>query len=258
MISGPKKNFNHQTLVLNNSQTNSFAMSQKGVTRKENQDRFFVKALKKGHLIAVAADGMGGEAAGDIAAQMAVSGFSGTTGTRQGKELIFLKKIFEKSDKTILKESIRNPAFEGMGTTMTAVFIKGHKAFWAHVGDSRLYIFRKGRLKQVTKDQTFARFLLEEGEITKEQLATHYSRHILDQCIGHGECEPETGSVRLKKNDLVMLSTDGLHKILAQKDMELILNSKTSIKRKAENLIRKTIKSHGNDDITVLLIDLLQ
>ena len=185
---------------------------------------------------------------------MAVSDFEKIQCIRQGKELNSLKELFKKSDKRILQASNENPEFQDMGTTLTAVFIKNQKAYWAHVGDSRLFLLRKSRLKQITQDQTFARFLFEEGEITKEQLTTHYSQHILDQCIGHGECEPETGSVSLKKKDLLILSTDGLHKTLDRKNMEIILNSDVPLKIKAEKLIQKTIKARGNDDITVLLL----
>ena len=102
---------------------------------------------------------------------------------------------------------------------------------------------------------TFARFLLEEGEITKEQLATHYSRHILDQCVGHTECEPETGSVSLEKNDQLLLSTDGLHKILDQQTIGHILNSEAPILIKTKKLVRKTTEAGCNDDITLLIID---
>ena len=254
MTPDPEKNFDRQTFVLNTGHIDSFSMSQKGMTRRENQDRFIVKILQKDAVIAVVADGMGGEAAGDIAAQMAVSDFEKIQCIRQGKELNSLKELFKKSDKRILQASNENPEFQDMGTTLTAVFIKNQKAYWAHVGDSRLFLLRKSRLKQITQDQTFARFLFEEGEITKEQLTTHYSQHILDQCIGHGECEPETGSVSPKKKDLLILSTDGLHKTLDRKNMEIILNSDVPLKIKAEKLIQKTIKARGNDDITVLLL----
>lgn len=144
-----------------------------------------------------------------------------------------------------------------MGTTLTAILIKDQKAYWAHVGDSRFFLFRRDWLKQVTQDQTFARFLFEEGKITKEQLATHYSRHILDQCVGHGGCEPETGSVSLGKNDELLLSTDGLHMVLGLQNMEYILNSEGSIKIKTEKLVRKAIEAGGNDDITLLILHFL-
>ncbi|MCP3943701.1 MAG: serine/threonine-protein phosphatase [Desulfobacteraceae bacterium] len=242
--------------VLKNSQVHIIGMSQKGVTRRENQDRFFVRVLSDGSILAAVADGMGGEAGGDVAAGIAVSSFEQIQSIAQSKELKVLKKIFEKSDREVFQAAQKKPDLEDMGTTLTAIFIRDRKVYWVHVGDSRFFLFRRSGLKQITRDQTFARFLLEEGEITIEQLGTHYSRHILDQCVGHCECEPEFGSFGLEQNDQLLLSTDGLHKSLDLQNMEDILNSEDRIERKPEKLIRKTIKAGGNDDITVLILDL--
>lgn len=251
------KKFDHQTAGLTTKHIDTISISQKGVKRRENQDRFVVKTLMKDAVLAVVADGMGGEAGGDIAARMAVSELENIQDIRQGNELDVLVAVFKNSDNKILQVSSSNAAIENMGTTLTAVFIKNKKVYWVHVGDSRLFVFRKNRLKQITQDQTFARFLFEEGEITKEQLATHYSQHILDQCIGHGECEPEKGSFSLKKNDLLILSTDGLHKVLDHQSIRMILHSEVHIKAKTERLIRKTLEAGGNDDITVLMLHVL-
>ncbi len=257
MTVGSKKKFDYQTLVLNTRQIASFARSQRGVTRKENQDRFLVKALREDAVIAVLADGMGGPAGGEIAAQMAISDFEKIKDIDHGKELDFLKEQFLKSDKRILQSANQNPDIEDMGTTLIAVFIKNQKAYWSHVGDSRLFLLRKTRLKQITQDQTFARFLFNEGEITKEQITTHYSQHILDQCIGHGDCEPETGSFLLKKNDFLILSTDGLHKVLDQKKIKDLLSFDISIKTKTEKLFQKVLEAKGNDDISVIILHVL-
>lgn len=256
MVRHSEKNGEGRLFSLKTRQTHIIAISQKGVTRQENQDRFVVKKLPDS-LIAVIADGMGGEAGGHIAARIAVSCFEEIQSVSPGNELNSLKKLFKESDKRIFQASQKNPDLEDMGTTLTAILIKDQKAYWAHVGDSRFFLFRRDRLKQVTQDQTFARFLFEEGEITKEQLATHYSRHILDQCVGHGDCEPDTGSVSLGKNDELLLSTDGLHRVLGLQNMERILNSEGPIKIKTEKLVRKTIAAGGNDDITLLILHIL-
>ena len=99
--------------------------------------------------------------------------------------------------------------------------------------------------------------MFNEGEITKEQIPTHYSQYILDQCIGHGDCEPETGSFLLKKNDFLILSTDGLHKVLDQKKMKDLLSFDVSIKTKTEKLFQKVLEVKGNDDISVIILHVL-
>ena len=257
MIADSKKNFDYQMFVLNTKHIDSVSISKKGVTRRENQDRSLIKTLPEDTVIAAIADGIGGESAGYVAAQMAISSIEELQTIQQNNEIISLKALFKKSDEEILKASTKNPAYENMGTTLIAVFIKKQKAYWIHAGDSRLFLLRKNKLKQITQDHTLAKFLLDEGEITKKELKTHYSRHILDQCVGHGECEPDTGSVSLKKNDLLILSTDGLHKTLHHNEIEIILNADAKNKIKAERLLRKTIEAKGNDDITIMILDIL-
>jgi serine/threonine protein phosphatase PrpC len=257
MIADPKKKFDYQIFTLNTKHIHSFSLSQKGMTRRENQDRFLVKELPEDALLAAVADGMGGESAGYVAAQMAISSLEALPTIQQDKELIFLKELFKKYDKKILQASIKNSDYKNMGTTLITVFIKNQKAYWVHAGDSRLFLLRESRLMQITQDQTFAQFLFDEGEITESELTTHYSRHIIDQCIGHGECEPESGSIPLKKNDMLILSTDGLHKTLSNNKIEIILNADTEKSIKAEKLIQKTIEAKGNDDITIMILDIL-
>ncbi len=257
MRANPEEKFNHHPFLVQTEDTKAVSISQKGVTRSENQDRSLIKTIPGDAVVAAVADGIGGEPAGDVAAEMTIASFEKIQKIRHGSELDVLKNLLKEADRQILKASEQNPSFEDMGTTLTAVVVKGKIAYWAHVGDSRLYLLRKKRLEQITQDQTFARFLLDEGEITQEQVATHYSRHILDQCVGHGECEPETGSVSLRKDDLLLLSTDGLHKVLDSKNIERILSSDTAMEAKTSTLVKKAIETRGNDDITLILLHIL-
>ena len=97
---------------------------------------------------------------------------------------------------------------------------------------------------------------MDEGEITPEQARTHYSQHILEQCMGHGEINPETGAIPLEQNDLILLSSDGLHKPLGTSVIQSISDSAISLEQKCDHLIRKTQDAKGNDDVTVVLIRL--
>ncbi len=140
-----------------------------------------------------------------------------------------------------------------MGSTLVGVLLRDRIAHWVHVGDSRLYILRKGTLTQVTEDQTLARFLLEEGEITAEQIPTHYSRHVMDQCVGCGYAEPETGSLKFLAGDLLVLSTDGLHRQIPESTFNSILNTDTDLENKARALVKAALDAGGKDNITVVM-----
>jgi protein phosphatase len=140
-----------------------------------------------------------------------------------------------------------------MGSTLVGVLLRDRIAHWVHVGDSRLYLLRNGTLTQVTEDQTLARFLLEEGEITAEQLPTHYSRHVMDQCVGCGYAEPETGRLKFLTGDLLVLSTDGLHRQILENALYSILNTDTNLETKAKRLVKAALNAGGKDNITVVM-----
>ena len=230
------------------------ALSKKGVKNKVNEDRYITNTLKNNSELLAVSDGMGGEPAGDVASELAISSIKKVEEIPDSNECDFLSEFLIKADEKIAAFSDNKPGCEGMGTTMTCVLIKKNTLYWAHVGDSRIYVNKNGNLMQITKDQTLGQFLLEEGEITEKELTSHYSSNILDQCLGHGEIEPETGSITLKKGDHILLSTDGIHKKLNNNKIEEILNSDKETLLKAEELITKSLEAGSNDDITLILV----
>lgn len=243
----------YRTYISETFQVEVACLSQKGMKRQMNQDRFIVEKLKDG-IVAALADGMGGEPGGEKASALAVSGISSIKHITENREISSLVKIFHEIDQQILDASETDHNAENMGTTLTTLYICGQSGYWSHVGDTRIYLFRHNKLIQVTSDHTFAKFLLDEGEITPEQAKTHYSQHILEQCMGHGEINPETGIIPLEQNDLILLSSDGLHKPLESPTIQSILNGDDNLEQKCDDLIRATQDAKGSDDITVVLM----
>ena len=139
-----------------------------------------------------------------------------------------------------------------MGSTFLAVLFRDGDAFWAHTGDSRFCVFREDLLIRITEDQTLARFLVKEGEITPEQAKSHYSRQVMDQCVGCGYCEPETGCFELAPGDLAILCTDGLFKSVNTELMVSSLSRSGGIDRLADSLVRAALENGGRDNITVI------
>jgi len=199
------------------------------------------------------ADGLGGEVAGDYAAEILRGKLAGLNHILKNNEQPELDQLVRAIDRTIYTEGQENHALEGMGSALVGVLLRGRIAHWVHVGDSRLYILRNGTLTQVTEDQTLARFLLEEGEITPEQLPTHYSRHVMDQCVGCGYAEPETGRLEFLAGDLLVLSTDGLHGEIPENTLNAILNTDTNLETKARTLVKAALDAGGKDNITVVM-----
>ena len=235
---------------------NIFSLTHIGRVRKVNEDRYLIKKLADRSMLLAVADGLGGDVASDYAAEITRGKLAGTEHIPKGDECKHLENLVKDIDHSICSEAEKNPDLEGMGSTLVGVLLRDGCACWVHVGDSRLYILRENRLIQITEDQTLARFLLEEGEITSEQALTHYSRHIMDQSLGDGFCEPETGVLEVQKDDLLILSTDGLHKEIPFTTMMSLLNAEADLETKAESLAQAALDSGGKDNITVLIAEL--
>jgi PPM family protein phosphatase len=247
----------HDQVIITELSTKSckaFANSHKGLVRKSNEDRYLMKTLSDGSVLISIADGLGGEVAGDYAAEIITGKIAGISSITKDREEEELSKIAIAADLAMAREKeSTQEELEGMGTTLVSILLRDHIVYWTHVGDSRMYHFADSTLKQITIDQTFARFLVEEGEITEEEAKTHYSRKVMDQCIGFGDCVPETGNFPVQKDDIVILSTDGLHKKITHQEFSDILRKNNSLKDKANLLTDAAINSGGSDNITLIL-----
>jgi serine/threonine protein phosphatase PrpC len=230
-----------------------FGITHIGLVRMSNEDRYLIKKLKDDSVLIAVADGLGGEVAGDYAAEIIRGKLADLNHISINNEQQELDQLARAIDRTIYTEGQENHGLEGMGSTLVGVLLRDRMAHWVHVGDSRLYMLREGTLTQVTEDQTLARFLLEEGEITAEQLPTHYSRHVMDQCVGCGYAEPETGRLEFLAGDLLVLSTDGLHGEIPENTLHSILNTDTNLEIKARALVKSALDTGGKDNITVVM-----
>lgn len=226
------------------------AESHIGLVRKTNQDRYFLREFPDGEALTAIADGLGGIPAGDMAADLIVETLSQVEALEPGTEECQLTSLAIELDRMVAEAQQSNPRLGGMGSTLILVWMKNGRAFWAHVGDSRLYLLRSRRLCQITRDQTLARFLVAEGEITPEQARSHYAREVMNQCLGCGFCEPETGSFKLTPGDVLLLSTDGLHRSMTTARLEALLNARTGVSGVARTLVEAALAAGGRDNIT--------
>lgn len=173
-------------------------ISDLGNVRQNNEDTgLFVRLADegirriKGYLLLVA-DGMGGHLAGEVASQMAAELI--TREYFQHSESIekSLLRAFQIANRQIFDEARQHDTFRGMGTTCTAIVVHDQQLYFAHVGDSRAYLFKAGQLIQLTEDHTYVQELLRTGEITAEAAATHPDRNVLTQAMG---TRPTYGSI---------------------------------------------------------------
>jgi serine/threonine protein phosphatase PrpC len=192
--------------------------------RKTNQDR--LGHWRTGHsLLMVVADGLGGHLHGEIAAQVAVQHFAGAF-QRDARPLlaapeVFLSKCMHGAHSAILREAQRLALADTPRTVIVACVVQEGHAYWTHVGDCRLYVVRRGSILQRTRDHTVVQQLLEAGRIREEAITTHPDRNRLLQCLGSLQApRPETVErLRLKRDDLILLCSDGLWGPLTQRQL---------------------------------------
>ncbi len=233
----------------------TFAVSETGLVRKKNEDRYVIRDMDGDSIFLAVADGMGGAAAGEVAAEMALDriGRIKLDATDYAGHLSLLARA---ADRAIVLQADKDPNLEGMGTTLTGILIANDAGHWIHVGDSRLYHLRDGQLVWQTRDQSIVQSLLDEGEITEEEAANHPARNFMDQCVGCGHCEPDAGRLSLRRGDLIMLSTDGLHGAVDDATMTEVLSLDADIETKADELAGRALAAGGKDNITLVLAQL--
>jgi serine/threonine protein phosphatase PrpC len=192
--------------------------------RRQNQDRIAHWRTPECVLLAVA-DGLGGHAYGEVAAQMAIE-MLGEAFAREAKPKIadpggFLFRVFGAAHSALLREADRRRLDDTPRTVLVACIIQDGRAFWTHVGDSRLYLLRQGRILHRTRDHTLVQQLIDEGRIREEAIASHPERNRLLQCIGGYEVpRPDpAASAPLEKGDLLVLCSDGFWGPLTQRHM---------------------------------------
>ncbi|MFH0995310.1 MAG: protein phosphatase 2C domain-containing protein [Pseudomonadota bacterium] len=234
---------------------NIYCVTRQGKKRPNNEDHLLYKQYNNDTVLLAIADGMGGHAAGEVASEIAIDVINDLDPNVETMEL-HLAKLMQKASLRVQKRAFEDSSLEGMGTTLSVVLVRNENAYWIHVGDTRIYLFRDGRLSQITEDHTVPQLLVKEGEITKEEARLHPLHHVLLNCVGPDEYEADQGSFLVAGKDLLMLSTDGLHDALSDADMESILGRNTNLKERVNDLVSAALLAGGKDDITVITMEL--
>lgn len=214
----------------------------------------------------IVADGMGGEAGGEVASRLAVKTLV---------ELViqtpdWLMRIDDELAEEVLRrtteryrivhEAIRdeaqsNPSLARMGTTLTVAVSLASDLFVIHVGDSRAYLLRNGQLRQLTRDQTVVQSLVDAGVLTQQEAATHKMRHVLTQALGQsaGNLKIDVQRATLKDGDSLLMCTDGLTEMVPDHEISAVLTSPGKAEQHCQALLDKALDAGGKDNITVVV-----
>lgn len=243
-----------------------------GLVRRNNEDCLLISDPYTGHylsencqhsypteynrLLIAVSDGMGGAEGGEIASKL-------TTYMMQSELPRLPRKLspqsrlsaaIEEANHIVREERKADARLHAMGATITAVLIERDMAYIAEIGDSRAYIMRGGRIKQLTTDQTMIQVMLDSGLITPQAAANSANRNILLQAIGAQEyLQVAVNAIELRQNDLFLICSDGLSGKITTDDMTEIINSDKSLDLIAKEMIELAKQRGGEDNISVIL-----
>lgn len=226
-----------------------FQATHVGKVRRNNEDSLIVIEPET----FVVADGMGGASAGEVASSMlvdAVKNFLSTTPAPWDE--VTLVKAVARANHEIWNLSRQNKDYRGMGTTATILYLDGDKAYFAHVGDSRLYRLRDGVLKQITEDHSYVESLVRRGEITVEEARVHPMKNVLTQAVGAmPEVQIDAANFTVRLNDVFLLCTDGLTNMVDDATIAQILQT---ARNPADELINAALDAGGKDNVSVIVV----
>jgi len=265
------------------------AVSHPGKVRENNEDHFLVGRLgralelldtnlpegdlppryeESGWFIVVA-DGMGGAEAGEVASRIAIEAglfhhlarpawyFDGDLNAAH-RILDRMRELFDRIQDDVLRVASSDSSLAGMGTTLTIAYLTGANLFLAHVGDSRAYLYRRGRLLQLTRDQTIVQQLVDQGSIGPEAAARHPLRHVLVHAIGAGEGGPlaaELQHLALGDGDRLLLCSDGVTDAVEDSDLAEILGRAPSVRAACDEVLGRALDNGGPDNTTAIVAD---
>lgn len=233
-----------------------------GLVRQGNEDNLYVAGEDcdrdgEGILVGVA-DGMGGHNAGEVASQVAAETLNSYYQVKL-PELTPEERLAEtirRANDRILDLSNQNMDLQGLGTTLTALLLKGQEAYVGHVGDCRIYLWRRGELLQITNDHSLVQEAVREGILTPEQARVHPQRNIITRALGtQDSLDVDTMKLDMQPGDIFLLSSDGLHGLMEDNEIEEIIRlGNGSVENITEELIHTALEEGGTDNVTVVLV----
>jgi PPM family protein phosphatase len=256
----------------------AFGISDVGRVRKNNEDNFLIVNLSTGEdckpaslcshplgplgTLFLVADGMGGEASGEVASSIAATNIPKrlTEGLRSLESLgpvdfaLQLRAAIEYANQMIFQEASVDRTLRGMGTTTTAATLFGPYLFVAQVGDSRAYVNRNGAMMQLTRDQTFLNYLADIGADLPDDLENDSRKSILTQAVGTSESvDVKMTYAKMMDGDRILLCSDGLYNMVKAPGLLSVVNNSEDLPGKCRSLIAIAREEGGTDNITVVM-----
>ncbi|AEV95317.1 Stp1/IreP family PP2C-type Ser/Thr phosphatase [Pediococcus claussenii] len=239
-------------------------LSDRGSKRANNQDFVGIFKNKKGAVLSIVADGVGGHRGGDVASEMAVSHigvlFEESTVSSTKNGVNWLRRQISAENTKILAAAKQFQDLNGMGTTIVVALFVDHQVIITNLGDSRCYLYSAdGNLQQLSTDHSLVNELVEKGEITNEEAKFHPQKNYITRSLGVDDnVQIDTKELVIHVDDQYLLCTDGLTNQVSNDAISIILQSTVSLEEKCNQLIEMANNAGGPDNITALIVKIDQ
>ena len=235
----------------------SYCQTDVGLKRNNNQDFVYASNHKVGALngLLIVADGMGGQAAGDLASRLCVEAMvDAIEASRQADAVKVLSEAIRSANRAVTQKAASDPDLMGMGTTLVAATPENGSLFVANVGDSRLYLLDDDRIEQITHDHSMVEEMVRAGKLRREQAKNHPKKNIITRAIGEeGDPEIDFFDVSLNPGDIALLCSDGLTNMVEDEQIFRIVRGSGSLQEAGGKLIDAANRAGGRDNISVVL-----
>lgn len=225
--------------------------SDRGRVREKNEDAFLAE-----YPVFAVADGMGGLPAGEQASKIAINALKANKGKLQHsrKPLWLLGEILKLANKKIMEAGTDELSF-GMGTTLTAVFVKNKKAYVGHIGDCCLYVINDQKIRKITEEHSLVQELVKAKMITPEEARTHPNRNVITKALGiTKDPDPDLLEIDLKPKDRLLIVSDGVTSLLSDSELKDIVSEEIQADRTCSKIIEIANERGGNDNATVVFV----
>ncbi len=238
----------------------AYAITDTGMRRSVNQDCVYCAVRPSGSLdnLFMVADGMGGHNAGDYASRFIIEHLVAYFSQPHPDKDIhsILKEGIRKVNRELYETASHNPELRGTGSTLVLATIKGTVLYVANVGDSRLYLLRES-LDQVTRDHSYVEELVAMGKMKRGSRDYLEKKNIITRAVGTDRnVDIDLYAMKIKEKDYLLLCSDGLSNVVDEMEMEYIIRSEESLRKKAESLVDAANRNGGPDNISVVLVQL--
>jgi protein phosphatase len=224
-----------------------------GRKRRRNEDAYVCEPP----LFAIA-DGMGGAQAGEVASRLAAAALKESGAAAGGEHRIY--DLIQEANRRVYARSSTDPTTSGMGTTITVALVENGNVAFGHVGDSRAYLIRDGRMEQVTEDHSLVNELMKSGKLSREEAETHPQRSVITRALGTDpDVDADTFTIEAQAGDVFLLCSDGLTDMVGEREIqELVERNRENLDAALKSLVKAANRGGGEDNITVVAFEIAE